>query len=248
VKEKLSVTALVLFLFLIISAETILAKSWTPGVAKGDFFCYEMYGVFTSSDLNDLIEVSAFEQNNTDEVRIDITGVSGTVVYQAYTLQFGNETTKFELKTDLDPGNAGSFNFSELGVPIFAANLNVGDTLSTVELTVEETLLRIYPSGERETNHASWNSTLDYGNCYFDKKTGMLTELNRTHLYVNPVTSRVIKKVDIIKMTNSSFWSPAEPTLSVQSSTYLARVLVAPVILCAGLSICLKKRSRPRSA
>ena len=247
-KEKLSVTTLILFLFLIIFAEAILAKSWTPGVAEGDFFCYEMYGVFTSSDLNDFTEVSAFEQNNTDEVRIDIAGVSGSVVYQAYTLQFGNETTKFELKTDLDPGNAGSFSFSELGVPIFAANLNVGDTLLTVELTVEETLLRTYPSGERETNHASWNSTLDYGNCYFDKKTGMLTELNRTHLYVNPVTSSVIKKVDIIKMTNSSFWSVAEPTLWVQASINLARVLIAPVILCAGLSVCLKKRSRPKSA
>ena len=247
-KEKLSVTTLILFLFLIIFAEAILAKSWTPGVAEGDFFCYEMYGVFTSSDLNDFTEVSAFEQNNTDEVRIDIAGVSGSVVYQAYTLQFGNETTKFELKTDLDPGNAGSFSFSELGVPIFAANLNVGDTLLTVELTVEETLLRTYPSGERETNHASWNSTLDYGNCYFDKKTGMLTELNRTHLYVNPVTSSVIKKVDIIKMTNSSFWSVAEPTLWVQASINLARVLIAPVILCAGLSVCLKKRNRLKSA
>ena len=242
-KEKLLVTALILVLFLIISAEIILAKSWTPGVAKGDFFCYEMYGVFTSSDPNDIIEVSAFEQNNTDEVRIDITEVSGSVVYQAYTLHFGNETKRFELKTDLDPGNAGSFSFSELGVPISATNLNVGDTLSTVELTVEDTLLRIYPSGERETNHVSWKSTLDYGDCYFDKKTGMLAELNRTHLYVNPVTSRVIKKVDIIKMTNSSFWSAPEPQLLVQSSINVARILTASVVLCAGLSVYLKKRS-----
>jgi len=248
VKEKLSVTTLILFLFLIIFAEAILAKSWTPGVAEGDFFCYEMYGVFTSSDLNDFTEVSAFEQNNTDEVRIDITGVSGSVVCQAYTLYFGNETKKFELETDLDPGNAGIFNFSELGVPIFAANLNVGDTLPTVELTVEGTLLRTYPSGERETNHVSWNSTLDYGDCYFDKKTGMLAELNRTHLYVNPVTSRGVRKVDIIKMTNSSFWSAAEPTLLVQSSIDFVRVLLASVILFAGLSVWLKKRSRFESA
>jgi len=163
-------------------------------------------------------------------------------------LHFGNETKKFELETDLDPGSAGSFTFSELGVPIFAANLNVGDTLPTVELTVEGTLLRTYPSGERETNHVSWNSALDYGDCYFDKKTGMLAELNRTHLYANPVTSRVVKKVDIIKMTNSSFWSAAEPTLLVQSSIDLVRVLIASVILCVGLSVCFKKRRRLKSA
>ena len=246
-REKLSVTALILFVFFVISAENILAKSWTPGVAKGDFFCYEMYGVFTSIDPDDIIEVSAFEQNNTDEVRIDITGVSGSVVYQAYTLHFGNETKKFELETDLDPANAGGFNFSELGVPIFAANLNVGDTLPTGELTVGGTLLRTYPSGERETNQFSWNSTLDYGDCYFDKKTGMLVELNRTHLYVNPVTSRVVRKVDIIKMTNSSFWSAAEPTLLVQSSIDFASVLIASVILCVGLSVWLKKRCRVES-
>jgi hypothetical protein len=243
-KEKLLVATLIMCFLFISSGETISAKSWTAGVAEGDFFCYEMYGVFTSSDPNDTIEVSAFEQNSTDEVRIDITGVSGSVVYQTYTLVFGNETRKFELNTDLDPGNGDEVSFSELGVPVCAANLSVGDSLPTVELRVEETLLRTYPSGERETNHVSWNTTLDYGDCYFDKKTGMLAELNRTHLYVNPVTNRVIKKADIIKMTNSSFWSATEPPLQVQSSTIAAPALITIVTLFASLLVYFKRRGR----
>jgi len=36
--------------------------------------------------------------------------------------------------------------FPEMGVPICAANLNVGDSLSTVELIVDDTLIRNYPS------------------------------------------------------------------------------------------------------
>ena len=243
-KEKLLVATLILCLCFIVSAEPILAESWTPGVSKSDFFCYEMYGVFTSSDPNEIIEVPVFEQNNTDEVRIDITGVSGSIVYQVYSLRFWNETKTFELKTDLDPINAGNVSFSELGVPICAANLSVGDSLSTVELRVEETLVRTYPSGERETNHVSWNITLDYGDCFFDRRTGMLVELNRTHLYVNPVTSRVIKKTDIIKMTNSSFWSATETPLLVQSSTITPHALITTVALCASVFVYLKKTRR----
>lgn len=207
-KQKLLVASLILCLSLIIFyTKATLAETCTPGVAEGDYFCYEMYAVFTSSDPNAVIDVPEFEQNNTDWVQIDVTDVSGSVICQVYTVHFESKTDKFELKTDLDPNNSGSLTFSDLGVPICAANLEVGDTLSTVELTVEETLSRTYPSGDRETNYVSWNSTLDYGDCYFDKKTGVLVELNRTHLYVNPVTDEVIEKVDIVEMTDSSFWA-----------------------------------------
>ncbi len=227
-KQKLLVASLILCLSLIINAKATLAETCTPGVAEGDYFCYEMYAVFTSSDPNAVINVPEFEQNNTDWVQIDVTDVSGSVIYQVYTVHFENKTDKFELKTDLDPNNAGSLNFSDLGVPICVANLEVGDTLSTVELTVEETLSRTYPSGDRETNHVFWSSTLDYGDCYFDKKTGVLVELNRTHLYVNPVTDEVIEKVDIVKMTDSSFWSvPDFPIFLVPSSLIVVAALGA---------------------
>jgi hypothetical protein len=165
-----------------------------------------MYGVFTSSDPNAVIEVPAFEQNNTDWVRIDITGISGSVVYQVYTLHFKNRTEKSEFKTDLDPSNRGDFNFSEMGVPICAANLKVGDPLPTVQLTIKKTLISAYSSGERETNLVSWNTSEDWGRCYFDRKTGVLVDLYRVHSFVNSVTGEVIYKADVVKMTRSSLW------------------------------------------
>lgn len=205
-KRKIYAVVLLLSLTCFANLKATSSMSWKPGVAKGDFFYYEMYGVFTSSDPNAVIEVPAFEQNNTDWVRIAITGVSGSVVYQVYTLHFKNRTEKFELKTDLDPSNAGNFNFSEMGVPICAANLDVGDPLPTVQLTIRETLIRTYSSGEREINLVSWNISDDWGRCYFDRKTGMLVDLYRVHSFVNPATGETIYKADVVKMTRSSLW------------------------------------------
>jgi len=205
-KRKTCAVVLLLGLTCFANLQATSSRTWEPGVAKGDFFYYEMYGVFTSSNPSAVIEVPTFERNNTDWVRIDITDVSGSIVYQVYTLHFKNRTEKFELKTDLDPSNAGDFNFSEMGVPICAANLDVGNPLPTVELTIKETLIRSYSSGERETNLVSWNFSEDWGYCYFDRKTGMLVELYRVHSFVNPVTDEVINKADVVKMTRSSLW------------------------------------------
>lgn len=205
-KRKIYAIVLLLGLNCFANLRATSSRTWEPGVAKGDFFYYEMYGVFTSSDPNAVIEVPAFEQNNTDWIRIDITGVSGSVVYQIYTLHFKNRTEKFELKADLDPSSARTLNFSEMGVPICATNLNIGDSLPTVQLTIKETLIRTYSSGERETNLVSWNISEDWGRCYFDKKTGMLVDLYRVHSFVSPVTGEVIFKADVVKMLSSSLW------------------------------------------
>lgn len=179
---------------------------WKAGVSRGDFFYYEMYGVFTSSDPTMTIEVPAFEQNNTDWVKIDIINVSGSTVHQLYTLQFKNRTETFGLVTDLDPSNADKLSFHELGVPICAANVKVGDSLPTVPLTIQETEHRSYSNGNRETNVASWNTSTDWGRCYFDKKTGMLVDLYHVHSYVNQNSGVTVYKADIVKMTYSSLW------------------------------------------
>ena len=72
-----------------------MAETCISGVDRGDFSCYEMYAVFTSSDPFAVIEVPEYEQNNTDWVQIDVTEVSGSVVYQVYTIHFKNKTEKW---------------------------------------------------------------------------------------------------------------------------------------------------------
>jgi hypothetical protein len=166
-----------------------------------------MYGVYTSNRSNTTMVIPQFEYNNTDWVRINITGVSGSMIYQVYTLHFKNGSeTSFNFKTDVNPANESNLIFYEKGVPICATNLGAGDTLPTAQLTINETIIRAYPSGSRETNHAAWNSSDDWGNCYFDKETGMLVELCRTHKFTNNVTTEIVEKMDVIKMLSSNRW------------------------------------------
>ncbi len=217
-KIKLYAAIALLFCSCLASVTASHVDTLKAGVSRGDFFYYEMYGIFTSSDPKTVIEVPSFEQNNTDWVRIDIIGVSGSVVQQLYTLQFKDRSETFELTTNLNPDNAGNLNFSELGVPLCAANLKVGDLLPTVPLTITETVLRAYSSGERETNLVSWNTSKDWGRCYFDRETGMLVDLYRVHSFVNEDTGVVIYKADVVKMTQSSLWEIAKPTKNDSAS------------------------------
>jgi hypothetical protein len=89
-------------------------ESWTPGVARGDYFVYELYGVFTSNFSNSTLVLPQFEQNNTEWLKINVTNVSESTVYQVYTIHYkdGNEST-ISRKVDLNPQNASNLSFSQ---------------------------------------------------------------------------------------------------------------------------------------
>jgi hypothetical protein len=209
-KKSLIITSLVLVSLLGIAVFTLSAsaENLAVGVAKGDVFYYEMYAHYTSSNPNAVIQVPAFESNNTDWLRIEITDVSGSLISHIYTVHFKDGTeTQVNGQTDLASTSGWSDGFR--GVPICPANLNVGDTIPTGNLLVKETLTRAYSGNMRETNLASWNDPIDRGYCLFDRQTGMLVELNRVHLYINPETGEVISKTDSVTMISSSFWTKA---------------------------------------
>jgi hypothetical protein len=160
-------------------------------------------------------------------------------------MHFKNGTERpHYLQTDLDPSNAGDFNFSKMGVPICAANLDVGDPLPTVELTIKETLIRSYSGGEREINVVSWNFSDDWGYCYFDRKTGVLVELYRVHSFVNTVTGEVVNKTDVVKMTKSSLWEATEFPTKIILPLFIACALLSFVIIVVTHKPNSKKRNR----
>lgn len=196
------VISMVLF-SLLAGPHDLVKREWTPGVSSGDYFTYEMYGVYTSNRSNASINVPSFERNNTDWVRITITSVSGSVISQVYTLHYvdGRETN-FSFQTDVNPNSQGTFKISEKGVPICASDLKVGDRLPTAEVTFSKTILR----DSRETNHASWNVSDDWGDIYFDRQTGMLVEIHRTHIFANNVTGEIIEKTDVVRLTQTNSW------------------------------------------
>ena len=201
------VISAILILSLLTSPSAKSTQTWTPGVASDDYFTYEMYGVYTSNRPNIEINIPEFEKNTTLWARINITSVSGSIIYQVYTLHYsvGSETT-FDFQTDVNPQNQGSFRIADKGVPICATNLKEGDQVPTAELLLNETVVRVYANGLRETNHASWNVSDDWGDIYFDRKTGMLVELNRTHIFANPITGNIVEKTDVIRLIETNRW------------------------------------------
>lgn len=228
---------LAVFACLAVNQTTTWAEQWTPGVAKGDYFVYEMYGVFTAKGADLTFDIPPFERNTTDWARIDITEVVGSTVYQTYTLQFkdGNQTS-FNFKTDLNPVANRNLSFSEKGVPICAANLKIGDQIPTAELVITQTF--VSPKGE--VNRASWNYSDDWGNCYFDKATGMLVELCRTHRFSSGILGEVIEKTDVVKLISTNRWKINESAPPSTSAFSSMEVILVFALFVLSLKVLLK--------
>jgi len=234
-KMKFQAATLLLLVSLVASANAAVPRVWAPGVAAGDCFYFEMYGVYTSNQPNITLAIPQFEYNNTEWARINVTSVEGSTIYQVYTLHFTNGSeTSFSFKTNVDPAKESSLQFYERGVPICASNLNAGDHIPTAETVINETVIRNYVSGPRETNRAVWNNSDDWGNCYFDRQTGMLVELCRTHRFASNITDDIVWKTDVIKMIDSSRWDINKKSPAI---TPLFAVLFVAVFVLFSLAV-----------
>ncbi len=214
-KRRLAFAVLALLLFSLVGLNLVSAESGLVGVSEGDVFVYSMTAAYVSTVSNATVEVPEFEANNTDWVRIEITNINDSVVYQVYTLHYKNGTDQvINGQTDLANNSSymqesGGFR----GVPMCPPNLTVGDSLQTLQLTINETIVWAFPSGNREVNHVYWTNELEVGDIYFDKQTGILVDMYRQHAFINTQTGEVVKKADIIKMQSSNLWTiPEFPT------------------------------------
>lgn len=205
--NKMRLISLPILLLLLTIVNATSSRTFTPGVAEGDYFTYEMYGIYTSTIPNTTIIIPEFEKNNTDWTQIKITGVASSTIEQTYTLYFKNDSEyQFYFETNVNPKNQEPFKISEKGVPICAANLNPGDKIPTANLTLNDTVSRAYSDGRRELAYARWGQTDEQGEIYFDRETGMLVELKRTHKFTNPYTGNVIEKTDVIELIDTNRW------------------------------------------
>jgi len=227
--KRVFVVVLVLFIFpLAASLGDATSQTWTPGVAEGDYFYYNMYGVYETNRPS--LNIPEFEYNNTDWTRITVSRVEGSVVYQVYTLHYRNGSeTSFDFKCNVNPANKSTLKFNEKGVPLCAANLAVGDTVPTDETVIDETLSRTYASGIRETNHAFWNSSTDWGDLNFDRETGMLVELHRTHRFGSG--SEAVDKTDVIVLTDTNRWQVSRGERQPSMPLFAALILAVFTVL-----------------
>jgi hypothetical protein len=168
------------------------AQARVPGVSVGDTFTFDVTSFWNSSDPNAVVPQEFLETNQTESFRVTITNINGSIVTTLDTWVFknGTESNSTGLVSVESGTSSGGF------WAVVAANLGKGDLLhpaGTDGITVNETIMREYPSGARETNHFKLNyqgndETYGYyteeGDYYFDRATGMLVELYDRNMFL----------------------------------------------------------------
>jgi hypothetical protein len=192
-------------------------KTVTVGVHGGDTFTYSIKGSATLNSIDAVIPAEFYQYNQTDYYKVTVTDVTGTHVSLSSEWHFLNGTVLNDNQNiDLSNGNKTSANGFW---SIYAANLKVKDYLrpNGADLQiVNKTETYTYANSVRERNffeignefydvNDPTHNTLryDYTGVYFDRETGMLTQLNNIQSYNNPQMQLAI----IWTLTSSSVWT-----------------------------------------
>jgi hypothetical protein len=176
------VTSLTLAFVFLLSAKVVTSsgQTRTVGVSEGDWFMYDVDFSWYSTDPSETIPW----WNETEGMRITIVAVSGKNVSSQFTYYYSNGTQKtFGGYVNIETGEGDE-------IPMFAvsADLAEHDTVYTSgwwsSAKINETIVRPYPNGVRDTNHLNitiiysselgWQSNLL--NYYWDRPTGVLVE------------------------------------------------------------------------
>ncbi len=188
--KKIVLSALVSgFLLSVIVGTSVASQPRTVGVTVGDWFKYGVAFDWSSDKPNATIPPDYEQFNKTEWMQLSIMNVSGTNVTSQLLMHFKNGTEQtLEVTTNVDAGEADG------GLWIVSANLNPNDTLYTSSSyyyawMINETTVRTYPDGIRETNHI--NLTGEEGmtgiiisqNVYWDRSTGVLVEMSTMQTY-----------------------------------------------------------------
>jgi len=182
---------LTLFLMFLLSAliVTSSAQERELGVNVGDWFKYSGFDVNWSSGVpNATVPSDVEELNEVEWMKATVVSVIGTNVTSQRVVHFRNGTeAAFDSWIDVDTGDG------DYVVPFFpiSANLDVNDTPWSGEyfsdFRINETVIRTYLDGARETNYINmtWVDDIpwDYVTwiVYWDRPTGVPVEIFYEH-------------------------------------------------------------------
>ena len=187
-----------LFLILIIGVSSAVAAVYVTqgtsvkvGVKVGDTFTYKLTGGYVLYDNSAVPPAGISEYNATDYYKISITGINGTVVTFDTVWQFKNGTTIQNSNwVNVATGDTTKGGFWA----IYPSNIKLNSLLhpkGTDNLVVNSTDTGVFVDSTRSRNCWTLNSLFNSisdptGNktqsnfltVYFDKQTGMLTQLS----------------------------------------------------------------------
>jgi hypothetical protein len=197
------ITCLSLPMFLA-TASSVSAQTILPGVSKGEIFDYSYYLLWNSTDPSAIPPREYIELNNTQQIQLKITAVSGSNINVDYVKLFKNGTRTVE---------SGSINIESGTVTIPAGFLIISANLSKNQRVypsggyqvISDTVIRSYPSGQRETNIVSGEDPSDKTVIYFDKIKGVAVSYQHDIIETSDVYT-TITTVNMIN-TNSDVWT-----------------------------------------
>jgi|YelNatPaOPRAMG01_1025707.scaffolds.fasta_scaffold01833_20 hypothetical protein len=225
------------------------AQTRTPGVQPGDYFTYNIFATWSSSNPNATVPSAFNEFNNTAWYKVSITAVIDSNVTSTDIWHFKNGTEIPKLVVqDIESGTM--YYMNGFG-GIVGADLNVGDLLhpsGTDNLIVNETVSRSYAGGRRDTNIVdvtyplmdSSNNTIgsERVTYYLDKSVGVLVEMHDEIQYVNPEEKGAITWT--LKETNR--WVVSAHELSLPLPLPILLVIIAAIIAVIAFAFFFKHR------
>jgi len=234
------ISTLLLFALVVVAS----AQTRTPGVSAGNMFTYSYTANWNSNDPNATVPSELVNINETQWAEVSVTAVSGTNVTGTVTTRFenGTETTN-DCWVDADTGDG---NTTALFI---SAGLVPGDSMYSGSpyntWTINETVPRVYPSGERDTNHINMTSTSssfqgnlsETTNLYYDKSTGALVQFSKA--VSNQTGTYLTTYSEEMQITNSSVWTVPEFPDSLILAMFIFMLAALSVI-----AICKKTHSR----
>ena len=213
---------MVAILFLIVSSFFNVAKcqSYEIGISKGDVFSYAMANTFYIDNQSDF----HYKNETWNEQYVVGDFSSDHILHMGLTRSYPNGTTKVYPVSALIENNwTGGYSLI-----ILPRNLSVGSSFpySYGTYFVNETVLKSYQGGTRETNVARVNSSAigyhpRYLEIQFDKTTGVVVGwYQENDDFIYPSSSERVKytKVTSFNLTSSPFWTiPEFPSVLLPS-------------------------------
>lgn len=228
--KKLWIAAFLVVLLSSTMFGTTLVKALTPGVTVGDSFIYDLSVSWNSDDQYASIPSSLVELNKTKSIEVRINNVIPPNVTTFLATYLKNGTALADRGSiNLDTGlSDGGF------VAIIAANLTAGSRVHPLgedTVTINETVIKSYASGLRETNHIRieyQNATAGFAESvdrYFDKQTGMLVEEHDVSTETKTNPSSTTTAIISYNLQSTTVWIVPE----------FPSVLILPLFLIATL-------------
>jgi hypothetical protein len=216
---------------LIIAIGTAFAETAVVVVTKGNNFEYDYKLLWESTDPNANPPTEYVDLNSTQWFKISITDVSGSLIEIENTLHFKNGTENTQTgSVDVD----NQIINVPYGFLLIRANSNPNEKIypaGDYAATINETVLRKYPNGERETSHYitenTRENTYEKTEIFFDRATGVAVESQYESRETSGSYVTTTKEIITIKISN--VWTipefPAYAILLILTFTSLFIVL-----------------------